>query len=76
MFDDDDFMEQDELEAILAYEEQQQTNPPRPSSPSLSEDDYDEIFAELISQEQSSQPNQNHPMEEVEMTDGMDMMSQ
>lgn len=43
----------DELEAMLAsYEEQQLASPPRPASPTASDEEYDDIFAELISQEQ------------------------
>lgn len=71
---DDDVMDQDELEAILSYEEKQSTVPQRPPSPSLSDDDYDDIFAELIAQERSSQQsNQYQPTEEIEMTDRMEM---
>lgn len=70
MFDDDEAMDQDELEALLVYAEEQSTVPQRPPSPSLSDDDYDGIFAELIAQEHSSQTsNQYQPTEEIEMAD-------
>lgn len=72
--DDDDAMDQDELEALLFYAEEQSTVPQRPPSPSLSDDDYDGIFAELIAQEHSSQKsNQYQPTEEIEMADRMEM---
>ena len=75
---DGDAMDQDELEAMLAYEEKQPTTPHQPSSPSsMLDDDYDEIFAELIAQEQSFQQRcQPHPTNEIEMMDGIDEMSQ
>lgn len=52
----DDFGEEEELEALFeSYEEQRATQP----SPTLSDEEYDDIFAELISQEQI-QPRQPH----------------
>ncbi|KAI8672548.1 hypothetical protein NCS56_00718000 [Fusarium sp. Ph1] len=56
--EDDDMMmdEDDQLEAMLAsYQDQTSTSSQRPPSPALSDEDYDDIFAELIAQEQSQQ---------------------
>lgn len=50
----DDFAEEDELEAMfMSYEEQRARAP----SPTMSDEEYDDIFAELISQEQQTQPH-------------------
>ncbi|KAH7148780.1 hypothetical protein EDB81DRAFT_883184 [Dactylonectria macrodidyma] len=49
----DETMEEDELEAMFAsYEEQSTPSSRRPPSTIMSDDDYDDIFAELVSQEQ------------------------
>lgn len=51
--------EEEELEAMIAsYEEQQAAQPPRPHSPAMSDEDYDDIFAELLAQEQPTQRQQ------------------
>lgn len=49
--------EEEEFEAMIASYEQQSQLGQRPSSPLLSDEDYDDVFAELIAQEQAySQP--------------------
>ncbi|KID80295.1 uncharacterized protein G6M90_00g010880 [Metarhizium brunneum] len=49
--------EEEEFEAMIASYEQQNQLGQRPSSPLLSDEDYDDVFAELIAQEQAySQP--------------------
>lgn len=56
---DEAYLPLEDLEAMVAsYEEQQSQQGQSPPSPSLSDEDYDDIFAELISQEQKplSQP--------------------
>ncbi|KAK7433101.1 hypothetical protein QQZ08_000030 [Neonectria magnoliae] len=54
----DDAMEDQELEAMLAsYQEQHPASMQRPPS-TISDDDYDDIFAELISQEQQQARHQ------------------
>ncbi|KFH44707.1 hypothetical protein ACRE_044370 [Hapsidospora chrysogenum ATCC 11550] len=51
--------EEEELEAMIAsYEEQQAAQPLRPRSPAMSDEDYDDIFAELLAQEQPAQQQQ------------------
>lgn len=51
--------EEDEMEAMIAfYEEQNAASPQRPRSPAMSDPDYDDIFAELVAQEQSLQKHQ------------------
>ena len=51
--------EDDEMEAMITfYEEQNATAPQRPQSPAMSDPDYDDIFAELVAQEQSVQQHQ------------------
>lgn len=62
--DEDETMmdEEEQLEAMFAsYEEQQQqmASSQRPPSPPLSDEDYDDVFAELIAQEQFKQ---NEPL--------------
>ncbi|GJN86478.1 hypothetical protein VFPFJ_09369 [Purpureocillium lilacinum] len=60
--------EDEELEAMLeSYEEQQHAPSQRPPSPTLSDEEYDDIFAELLSQEQSQ------PEFSQNSTDHMDM---
>lgn len=55
---DDVFPEEEELEAIVASYEQQSQGDQRPPSPTLSDEEYDDVFAELIAQEQTqSQPD-------------------
>ncbi|KAF4344676.1 hypothetical protein FBEOM_1343 [Fusarium beomiforme] len=51
--------EEEQFEAMFAsYEEQQMASSQRPPSPPLSDEDYDDVFAELLAQEQSRH-NQN-----------------
>ncbi|KAH8170669.1 hypothetical protein LIA77_09450 [Sarocladium implicatum] len=55
--DDDDMMEDDvpgdeDIEAMLASYEQDAHTSQRPRSPSFSDDEYDDIFADLMSREQ------------------------
>ncbi|CAM1500937.1 Fc.00g100990.m01.CDS01 [Cosmosporella sp. VM-42] len=71
----DDVPEEDELEAMIAsYEEAHSGSTLRPPSPSVSDEEYDDIFAELISQEQSRQGNLHSSMDEMDITDGNDEM--
>ena len=54
---DGGFPEEEALEAIVASYEQQSQSEQRPPSPTLSDEEYDDVFAELIAQEQpQSQP--------------------
>lgn len=72
---DDDAMMDDfddaELEAMIAsYEEEQAGATQQSKSASLSDDDYDEIFASMISQNESSGSNQPaEPSEHMELAD-------
>lgn len=50
--------DEDEMEAMIASYEEQQTAPPRPCSPAMSDEDYDNIFSELLAQEQPMQQDQ------------------
>lgn len=74
--DDDDMIvdeprEDEELEALFAsYEQQQQA--PRPPSPTMSDEEYDDIFAELLSQEQS-QPRQQGFTDQMDSDETMDV---
>lgn len=76
--DDDDMMlddipEEDDFEAMFAtYEEQRSVESRRPPSLSLSDEDYDDIFAELISQEESQQ---EYSVDQMDITDGDNTMS-
>ncbi|POR32617.1 Uncharacterized protein TPAR_07197 [Tolypocladium paradoxum] len=61
--------EDKELEALVAsYEEQQLAPTQRPPSPTLSDEEYDDIFAELMSQEQVPQ-NRPTSADQMDMTD-------
>lgn len=67
--EDDDMMmdEDDQLEAMLAsYQDQTSTSSQRPPSPALSDEDYDDIFAELIAQEQSQQSIRSRPLYRID----------
>ncbi|KAJ3514103.1 hypothetical protein NM208_g15095 [Fusarium decemcellulare] len=58
--EDEMMMDEDEqFEAMLASYEDQQTTSSQPPSSTLSDEDYDDIFAELIAQEQSQQAMQS-----------------
>lgn len=65
----DGIPEEDEMDAMVAsYEEQQANASQRPPSPTLSDEDYDDIFAELISQEEL-QPQEQMATDQMDMTD-------
>lgn len=67
----DTSMEDDELEAMLAsYEEQQSRPSQQPPSPALSDQDYDEFFAELIAQENNQRDRYQDSEDRMDMTDG------
>ena len=72
----DDVPEEEEIEAMIAsYEQQQSGSTQRPASPSLSDDEeYDDIFAELMSQEQPRQANLQNSLDQMDITDGNDDM--
>ncbi|PNY26376.1 Uncharacterized protein TCAP_03690 [Tolypocladium capitatum] len=60
--------EDEELAALVAsYEEQQLA--PRPPSPTLFDEEYADIFAELMSQEQVPQNQSQNPADQMDMTD-------
>lgn len=58
-----------ELEAMFSsYEEQHLTPPPLPASPTLSDEEYDDIFAELILQEKSQSRDPQKPADQMDMS--------
>lgn len=66
--------EEEQLEAMLAsYEEQQMVFPQRPSSPTLSDEDYDDVFAELIAQEHAQQSTQFQPQDQMDTSGDIEM---
>ncbi|KAG8677002.1 hypothetical protein FPOAC2_03119 [Fusarium poae] len=66
--------EEEQLEAMLAsYEEQQMISSQRPLSPTLSEEDYDDVFAELIAQEQAQQRMQMQPHDRMDTSGDVEM---
>jgi len=66
--------EQEQLEAMFAsYEEQQMSSSQRPPSPTLSEEDYDDVFAELIAQEQAQQSTQMQPPDRMDISGDIEM---
>ncbi|EGX95852.1 hypothetical protein CCM_00506 [Cordyceps militaris CM01] len=70
----DEYAEDAELEAMFAsYQQQQQPLSPatRPISPSLSDDEYDDIFEELLSAKDIDQAMQTH--QPTDSADQMDM---
>lgn len=72
----DDIPEEDDFEAMFTtYEEQHSLDSRRPPSPSLSDEDYDDIFAELLSQEQSQREHQEALADQMDITDGNNFMS-
>ena len=78
--DDDSIMMNDNgeegLEAMVAsYEEQQSSFEQRPPSPTLSDEEYDDILAEFLAQEQRQQPHPEHCESQMDITDNMDMQS-
>ena len=72
--DDDSTMEEppdeeDDIEAMIAsYEERTAQISQGPQSPPMSDDDYDDIFAELIAQERQTLQNHTAPGEQMEDT--------
>lgn len=75
--DEDETMmdEEEQLEAMLAsYEEQQQQMASqRPPSPPLSDEDYDDVFAELIAQEQFKQNKPPRPQDQIDTSGDIEM---
>ncbi|KAF5632329.1 hypothetical protein F25303_9450 [Fusarium sp. NRRL 25303] len=76
--DEDETMmdEEEQLEAMLAsYEEQQQqmASSQRPPSPPLSDEDYDDVFAELIAQEQFKQNEPPRPQDQIDTSGDIEM---
>ncbi|KAF4971427.1 hypothetical protein FSARC_1736 [Fusarium sarcochroum] len=74
--EEDEMMEDEDeqLEAMLAsYEEQQTTSSQRPLSPTLSDEDYDDVFAELIAQEQSEQGTQPASQDRMDTSGDIEM---
>ncbi|KAF4977862.1 hypothetical protein FZEAL_5706 [Fusarium zealandicum] len=68
--------EDEQLEAMFAsYEEQQTTPSQRPHSPTLSDNDYDDIFAELIAQEQSQHQMEAESQDQMDTSGDHDMLS-
>lgn len=66
--------EEEQLEAMLAsYEEQQMMSSQRPPSPTLSEEDYDDVFAELIAQEQAQRSLQMQPQDQMDTSGDIEM---
>ncbi|KAF9768056.1 hypothetical protein IL306_014699 [Fusarium sp. DS 682] len=66
--------EEEQLEAMFAsYEEQQMASSQRPSSPPLSDEDYDDVFAELIAQEQSRQITQFQTPDQMDTSGDIEM---
>ncbi|KAM0344620.1 hypothetical protein ACHAPU_007394 [Fusarium lateritium] len=74
--EDDEMMdEEDQLEAMFAsYEEHQTTSSERPPSPTLSDEDYDDVFAELIAQEQSQLRTRSHPEDQMDTSGDVEML--
>ncbi|KYK58339.1 hypothetical protein DCS_05352 [Drechmeria coniospora] len=62
-------LELDELEAMVTSYEQQQLASRRPPSPDMSDAEYDDIFAELISQEQFGLHEPPHSSDGMDMTE-------
>lgn len=74
----DEYAEDAELEAMFAsYQQQQQQQPPprspatRPTSPSLSDAEYDDVFEELLSAKDIDQAMQTQ--QSIDTADQMDM---
>lgn len=65
--------EEEQLEAMLASYEEQQMSSQRPPSPTLSEEDYDDVFAELIAQEQAQQSLQMQPQDQMDTSGDIEM---
>ncbi|KAF5026199.1 hypothetical protein F66182_1763 [Fusarium sp. NRRL 66182] len=68
--------EEEQLEAMFAsYEEQQISSSQRPPSPTLSDQDYDDVFAELIAQEQSRQRIYPESQDQMDTSGDIEMQS-
>ncbi|KAH7193129.1 uncharacterized protein B0J16DRAFT_71566 [Fusarium flagelliforme] len=66
--------EEEQLEAMLAsYEEQHMTPLQRVPSPALSDEDYDDVFAELIAQEQAWQSTELQPQDQMDTSGDIEM---
>lgn len=60
--------EEEEVEAMLAsYQEQKNSAPEAPCSPALSDEEYDQVFAELIAQEEAESQAQS-PVEAMDIS--------
>ncbi|KAH7149542.1 hypothetical protein B0J13DRAFT_621390 [Dactylonectria estremocensis] len=71
----DDTMEEEELEAMLAsYEEQSTSSSRRPPSTIMSDEDYDDIFAELVSQEQHQPAFHHQSLDQMDINGEDDMI--
>ncbi|KAH8699792.1 hypothetical protein BGZ61DRAFT_451328 [Ilyonectria robusta] len=71
----DDTTEDQELEAMFAsYEDLPTSSSQRPPSTIMSDDDYDDIFAELISQEQHQQSFYQESSNQMDLTGDDDVM--
>ncbi|KAF5673316.1 hypothetical protein FHETE_3440 [Fusarium heterosporum] len=73
--EDDEMMDEEgQLEAMFAsYEEQQTASSQRPPSPTLSDEDYDDVFAELIAQEQSQLRIRSHSEDQMDTSGDVEM---
>lgn len=67
--------EDDDVEAIVASYQEQASPAPRPSSPVMSDPDYDDIFAELIAQEKGAGTQNPTPSGLIDTTGEDDPMS-
>ena len=66
--------EEEQLEAMLASYEEQHTAPlQRVPSPALSDEDYDDVFAELIAQEQAWQSTELQPQDQMDTSGDIEM---
>lgn len=66
---EDELREAKELEMMVAsYEEEASASQSRPPSLFLSDDEYDDIFAELISQEPSPSNGQSNSSDDMDMS--------
>ncbi|KAF5001701.1 hypothetical protein FGRMN_869 [Fusarium graminum] len=73
--EDDEMMDEEgQLEAMFAsYEEQQTALSQRLPSPTLSDEDYDDVFAELIAQEKSQLRTRSHPEDQMDTSRDVEM---
>ncbi|KAM5352326.1 hypothetical protein ACJ41O_005049 [Fusarium nematophilum] len=74
--EDELMMDEDEqLEAMLASLEEQQTTSQRLPSPTLSDEDYDDVFAELIAQERPRSGLEQDSQDQMDTSGGDEMMT-